>query len=216
MASPRNHQQKGVLAEGALVGLIGAGLVAAWFFVYDLAQGAPLRTPSLLGAILFGGAQAAPEGVHAPFVLQYTAVHVLVFLVLGVAIAGLFAIADREPVVLFGAFMLLCCFQVAFVAGLMIVAEWALDPIPWWAILTGNVLATAGMLGVLVPRHPAAWRPWLRRRDPPEAPSGQTHRVPIRSATMNQRGRVLPYLVLWMLGVPASLLIILFVLGVGR
>jgi hypothetical protein len=37
-----------------------------------------------------------------------------------------------------------------------------------------------------------------------------------RSATMNQNGRVLPYLLLWMLGVPASLLIILFLLGVGR
>jgi hypothetical protein len=172
MPSLRNHPRMGVLAEGALVGLIGAGLVAAWFFVYDLVQGAPLRTPSLLGAILFGGAaHAAPEIVRAPFVLQYTAVHVLVFLVLGGAIAGLFAIADREPVVLFGAFMLLCCFQVAFVAALKIVAEWALDPIPWWAILVGNVLATAGMLGVLVPRHPSAWRPWLRRRDPLEAPS---------------------------------------------
>jgi hypothetical protein len=33
---------------------------------------------------------------------------------------------------------------------------------------------------------------------------------------MNQNGRVLSYVVLWMLGVPASLLIILFLLGVGR
>jgi hypothetical protein len=32
----------------------------------------------------------------------------------------------------------------------------------------------------------------------------------------NTRGRVLPYLLLWMLGVPASLLIMLFLLGVGR
>jgi hypothetical protein len=31
-----------------------------------------------------------------------------------------------------------------------------------------------------------------------------------------QKGRVLPYLLLWMLGVPASLLIVLFLLGVGR
>jgi hypothetical protein len=37
-----------------------------------------------------------------------------------------------------------------------------------------------------------------------------------RSVTMNQNGRVLPYVLLWMLGVPASLLIILFLLGVGR
>ena len=32
----------------------------------------------------------------------------------------------------------------------------------------------------------------------------------------NAKGRVLPYLLLWMLGVPASLLIVLFLLGVGR
>jgi hypothetical protein len=34
--------------------------------------------------------------------------------------------------------------------------------------------------------------------------------------TMNENGRVLPYLLLWMLGVPASLLVVLFLLGVGR
>jgi hypothetical protein len=33
---------------------------------------------------------------------------------------------------------------------------------------------------------------------------------------MNENGRVLPYLLLWMLGVPASLLVVLFLLGVGR
>ncbi len=33
---------------------------------------------------------------------------------------------------------------------------------------------------------------------------------------MNQNGRVLPYLLLWMLGVPASLLVVLFLLGIGR
>ena len=31
-----------------------------------------------------------------------------------------------------------------------------------------------------------------------------------------QKGRVLQYLLLWMLGVPAGLLIVLFLLGVGR
>lgn len=32
----------------------------------------------------------------------------------------------------------------------------------------------------------------------------------------NEEGRVLPYVLLWLLGVPASLLVILFLLGVGR
>jgi len=40
--------------------------------------------------------------------------------------------------------------------------------------------------------------------------------VDLMNLMTEQRGRVLPYLLLWMLGVPASLLIILFLLGVGR
>jgi hypothetical protein len=169
MVSTHGRQRMGVLGEGVLVGLVGAGIVAAWFLVYDVVQGAPFRTPSLLGAALFeGAAGGAAGGVSLPLVLKYTLVHVLAFMDFGWVVAGLFAMADREPVVLFGAFMLLCCFQVAFVALLKITAEWALEPIPWWAILIGNFLATIGMLTVLFPRHAAAWRPWLKRRDPLE------------------------------------------------
>lgn len=31
-----------------------------------------------------------------------------------------------------------------------------------------------------------------------------------------QGGRVFPYVVLWMLGVPATLLVIMYLLGIGR
>lgn len=41
-------------------------------------------------------------------------------------------------------------------------------------------------------------------------------RVHVINKLVSQKGRVLPYLLLWMLGVPASLLIVLFLLGVGR
>jgi hypothetical protein len=160
-----------VLGEGALTGVLGAALVAAWFLAYDAAQGRPFHTPSLLGAILTGETETGP--VSAALVAIYTLVHVAAFTVFGVVVAALFSIADEEPAVLFALFMLFCCFQVAFVALLMIVAEWALEPISWWAVLVGNVLATAGMLGVLLPRHPAAWQPWLGRRDPIEEPREQ-------------------------------------------
>lgn len=178
MLTSHDRQRMGVLAEGVLVGLVGAGVVAAWFLVYDIVHGVPFRTPSLLGAILFDGAASGAAGdVSLPLVLKYTLVHVLAFIAFGWAVSGVFAMADREPVVLFGAFMLLCCFQVAFIALLKIIAEWALEPIPWWAILIGNFLATAGMLAVLFPRHAPAWRPWLKRRDPLEGdPTLQTNK----------------------------------------
>lgn len=168
---PHTTQRRttGVIGEGIVVGLIGAAVVALWFLAYDLAYGAPLRTPTLLGAVLFEGATSSPEGARTMLVLAYSGIHLLLFAGLGVALAGLFALADREPAVLFGAFMLLCCLQVAFVALLRIMAEWALEPIPMWTILTGNILATAGMLAVLLPRHRAAWHPWMGRRDPLDA-----------------------------------------------
>jgi hypothetical protein len=161
--SPR--RRAGVIGEGIVVGLVGAAVVALWFLVYDLAHGTPLRTPTLLGAALFEGATLSPEAARASLVLSYSVVHLVAFVVFGLVLAGLFA----QPVVLFGAFMLLCCLQVAAVALLNVMAQWALEPIPWWAILAGNLLATAGMLGELLPRHRAAWRPWVGRHDPLDA-----------------------------------------------
>ena len=173
MPSIHGQRRFGVLSEGVVVGVIGAAVVAAWFLAYDLATGIPLRTPSLLGEILFSGGRPMESAVYPSLVVMYTLVHLAIFGAFGVLLAGLFNLADREPAVLFGAFMLLCCFQVAFIAMLKIAAEWALEPIPLWAILVGNFLATLAMLGVLFPQHPAAWRPWFGRRDPLEAPREQ-------------------------------------------
>lgn len=170
------RRTSGVIGEGIVAGLVGAAVVALWYLAYDLAHGAPLRTPTLLGGVLFGGAVSAPESAQPALVLAYSAVHLVAFALFGTALAGLFALADREPVVLFGVFMLLCCLQVAFVFLLRVMAEWALEPIPWWSILAANLLATAGMLAVLLPRHRAAWRPWTGRRDPLDMPDPLTRR----------------------------------------
>src|SRR5512132_825944 len=103
-----------ILYEGMLVGLTGAIAVAMWFFIYDLAEGTPFRTPALLGAALFDGLRDAAALRSTPdLVLKYTAVHGIMFLAFGVASAGLFALADRDRHVLFAVFMLFCCFEVA-------------------------------------------------------------------------------------------------------
>ena len=167
MITTTERRRMGLLQEGALVGSLGAVLVAAWFLAYDLAHGAPLYTPSALGTALFGG--GGPVVVSLGLVVKYTVLHVVAFMLFGIVVTGLFRIADREPAVLFAAFMLLCCFQVAFIAIVKVIAEWVFDPVPWWAIVVANLLATVGMLAVLFPRHPAAWRPWGRRHDPLDA-----------------------------------------------
>ena len=151
-----------VAREGVLAGLAGAVAVAVWFLLYDLAAGVPLRTPALLGAALLHGLRdPGALVITLPLVLQYTAVHGLAFIAFGCAAAGLLALADREPRLLVGFFMLLCCFEVFFFAMLATLAEWLLESLAWWTILTGNLIAALVMLAVLFRSHRVAWREFL-------------------------------------------------------
>jgi hypothetical protein len=147
------NRQK-VLYEGILVGLAGAAAVAAWFFVLDLLAATPFRTPALLGAVLFDGLRdPAALTITPAIVLKYTAVHGLAFLIFGWAIAGLFALAERDRHLLLGVFMLFCCFEVAVLAAMMILGAWLLDTLQPWAILGGNLVAALVMLGLLFRDH---------------------------------------------------------------
>jgi hypothetical protein len=143
-----------ILKEGILVGLAGAAAVAVWFFLYDLAAGTPFRTPALLGATLFEGLRdAAALTITLSLVLKYTAVHGLVFLVFGVAAAGLFALADWDRHVLIGLFMLFCCFEVAVFLAMMVLGSWLFNTLHPWAIFGGNLVAALVMLGILFRDH---------------------------------------------------------------
>lgn len=136
-----------VLQEGILVGLAGAAAVAAWFFVLDLITATPFRTPALLGAVLFDGLRdPAALTVTPGIVLKYSVIH-------GLAVAGLFALAERDRHLLFGVFTLFCCFEVAVFAAMMILGSWLLDTLQPWAILGGNLVAALVMLGILFRAH---------------------------------------------------------------
>jgi hypothetical protein len=153
-----------VVREGCLAGLIGAAVVAVWFLVHDLAAGMPLRTPALLGAAVLDGLRDPSSLVITPrLVLGYTAIHGAAFLLFGCAAAGLLALADREPRLIFAFVMLLCCFEVFFFALIAILAEWLFETLAWWTILAGNLLAMAGMLAYLFREHRVAWREFLRQ-----------------------------------------------------
>ena len=154
-----------VTREGLVAGVAGAVAVAVWFLLYDLAAGVPLRTPALLGATLFHGLRdPSALVVTAPLVLQYTAVHGLAFIIFGWTVAGLLALADREPRLLFGVFMLFCCFEVFFIAVIAILAERLFETIAWWTILVGNLVASLVMLGYFFRGHRVTWREFLAAR----------------------------------------------------
>src|SRR5882724_7057383 len=154
-----------VVREGIVAGLLGAVAVALWFLAYDAAAGVPLRTPALLGAALFHGLrEPGALVITTPLVLQYTVVHGAAFVLFGLAAAGMFALADREPRLLFAFVMLLCCFEVFFAAMVAILAEWLLEAVPWWTILAGNLLAALVMMGYFLRGHRLAWHEFMHAR----------------------------------------------------
>jgi len=151
-----------IAREGLVSGLLGAAAVAVWFLLYDLAAGVPLRTPALLDAVLFHGLRdPSALVITMPRVAEYTALHGLAFVVFGWIAAGLLALADREPRLLFAFIMLFCCFEVFTFVMIEALAQWLLESIAWWTILAGNFLAAGVMLGYFLRGHRVAWREFL-------------------------------------------------------
>ena len=99
--------QRSVLREGVVAGLIGAAVVAVWYFVFDIARGKPLLTPTLLGAFVFQHATALTDVDNWLLpILGYTILHGLAFISFGVVAASLIAVSEREKS-LFVAFVIL-------------------------------------------------------------------------------------------------------------
>lgn len=150
VARPRTH----ALREGITVGLIGAAIVMGWFFIVDLAAGVPLRTPALLGAALFDGARYTDAVTPtARLVAGYTALHLVGFVGMGLAVAGLFALAEREKRVLALIFMLGCCLAVVFLAMGYLLSQWLGQAMTPAIFLGGHILGAAAMVGALAYSH---------------------------------------------------------------
>jgi hypothetical protein len=155
-----------VFREGLVAGLLGAAAVAIWFLIVDTAAGMPLRTPALLGAAVLEGLRDPSALVITwPLVIKYTLIHGAAFAFFGWLMAGLLALADREPRLLYAFVMLFCCFEVFFIALIMILAEWLFEALAWWNILAGNLLAAVVMLAYFFRGHRVAWREFLTARE---------------------------------------------------
>jgi hypothetical protein len=148
--------EHGVVREGVVVGLIGAGVVALWFLVLDAAMGRLFFTPAALGSVVFHGATTpAAVQLDALTILGYTTLHLAAFGVVGLIAAAIFAYAeDRHAYVLLGAVLLFVAFETFFIGLLTILAQWLLELISWWSILVANVMAAVAMGGYLWRMHP--------------------------------------------------------------
>ena len=157
--------QRSVLREGTIAGLLGAATVAVWFLVFDILRGRPFLTPALLGSAVFYGVKD-PTGLDPTLgpILGYTILHGLAFIAFGVVAATFIAVSEREPALFIAVIILFACFEMFFLGVLGAVGASMIGALVWWAILVGNMLAAIAMLWYFFIGHRALPRgligPW--------------------------------------------------------
>ncbi len=144
-----------VFKEGLVAGLVGAGTIALWFFIVDMARGQPFFTPGALGSALFLGSTAPTAvSVSVATVAGYTIFHIGAFFALGFVGAAIAGYAEDTPPLIIAAVMLFMAFEAFFMGLMALSAEFLLSALAWWAIVVGNVLATLTMGSYLWIKHP--------------------------------------------------------------
>ena len=147
---------RSVLREGIVAGLIGAAVVAIWFFVFDFARGRPFLTPTLLGSYVFFGVNT-PVGLDPAVgpILGYTVLHGLAFVAFGVVAATMMAMSEREPALFVAFIILFAAFEVFFFGVLSVLGRAMQAALVWWSVLIGNLLASLAMLWFFFRAHRA-------------------------------------------------------------
>ncbi len=140
------EEKKNVLVPGAIAGLIGAGVVAVWFLLVDLAAGDPFRTPAMIGGALMGreDLQASP-GLIAIF----SVVHFLAFAAVGVGAAWALSQLERSPNVLMGMVLGFVLFNGVFFGSAAVTGIDVVGQLGWVEVLVGNLLAGIVMVSFL-------------------------------------------------------------------
>ncbi len=158
------HSRTRITLDGAIAGLLGAGVVALWFLIFDAARGHAFQTPVMLAAAILHGSNAA--GVSAAqLILEYSTLHFIAFIIAGIVGAHLLEAAEREPMLLVSLMVFLGAFDIFFIGVVMFLGPAVMHEVTWWGIVVANLTATAVMLYYFLARHPALARnllgPWI-------------------------------------------------------
>lgn len=144
-----------ILKEGVITGVLGASVVALWFWIIDLIQGQPFFTPGALGSAIFlGSTDVDAITVSVATVLGYSAVHFAAFIATGLVAAAIASYAEDTPPLVLAAVLIFVTFEALFMGVLALLAEFLLGALAWWSIALGNLFATVAMGYYLWVKHP--------------------------------------------------------------
>lgn len=132
--------------EGLLVGILGAAIIAAWFFVVDTIAGRPFFTPAMLGSALFWGLRDPVQvDITVQSVLAYSMMHILSLVLVGLIASAVASQVERTPSTLFLAIVLFAAFEFGFYIVVAVMGQPLLGALAWWSVAVSNALAAAGM-----------------------------------------------------------------------
>lgn len=149
------EREHSITREGTVAGVLGGALVALWYLVFDIAKGQPLRTPTVLGEMVFSGDFAPPVRPIVPeAVAGMTAVHFLVFALAGMALTYLVHLSARNPAWRMGVWIGLVIGFGLFGGITYMVTTASGHELPGWSVFGGSLVGFAGMALYLWRRHP--------------------------------------------------------------
>jgi hypothetical protein len=159
-----SHTKADILYDGLHSGAIGGSVVALFFLVIDAFGGEALFTPSLMGAVLFEGANALEvSGARLNLVAQYSLVHFAVFGALGMAVAYFVhevEMRSRNPAEVIG--LAFVAFEAVFFMAAYVVMPGVIEVVGAGRLFVVNLLAAVAIaLFLFGSHHPGAWRRWL-------------------------------------------------------
>ena len=153
------------VVDGAIGGILAGAVVAAWFFVLDVATGQPFHTPRVLAAALLGHESSLAT---ARFAIVYTGLHLGVFAVLGIAGAWLMKVTGQVPRVLTGALFGVGALSATHYGGLLLLGVPVLTLLPPVQVLAANVVGGIAMMLYLhwATREPLPFGPAMLKYHP--------------------------------------------------
>jgi hypothetical protein len=140
--------------DGIITGLLGAGIVAAFYFVIDLMRGQAFMTPSILGQAFILHQPLTPAAPDTVAVVAYTVFHVVAFIAFGFVLAALVRASEASTLARYAMIQLLVAFMVLFYGVVSIGSEIVRGMLPFVGVLVANALAGVAMTGWLWRHHP--------------------------------------------------------------
>ncbi len=146
--------------DGVVVGLIGFAAVALFYLAFDfLAARGPLHTVNLLGRSVFGGLRGAavlrfPVELDNTAILEYSVLHLVVAIVVGLIVAWLVDVGDRNPAQRRTVRFIILAGYLFTVAAVGFLTMPMRDLLPWWSIILANALAMLVGGAYLVSQRP--------------------------------------------------------------